>query len=898
MNALTKAATPRRPELLAPAGSEESFAAALASGADAVYLGLSEGFNARARSTAFGLAGLPELVRRAHAAGAKLYLTVNTLIFESELEGLEDFLRGVAAAGVDALIVQDPATALLARRIAPELRLHASTQMTISSAEGSRFAATLGVSRVVLPRELSSAEVALFTSVSPLESEVFVHGALCMAWSGQCLTSETFSERSANRGQCSQACRMPYEAIVDGERKPLGDLRYLLSPEDLAAHEALPELVEAGVHSLKIEGRYKGPAYVTTAVDSWRNWREAVLRGVTDADRLQLDRDLERTQLTFSRGGSVGFLHGDNHQTLVVATTPKHRGVEVGTITEVHPKSVTVTVTSDADLRRLLRPGVGVKFELVSRSAKEHDPDNAPGGPLFGVHFATPASPGRTSRRAAPPGRQGPSQALQTGPSASTNAGAVSVRGARVELRFGQPGPDLTRVRVGDGVRLTGDPELVRDASRRIAQPETGRIPVALTVTGHKGEPLQVSAHAVGPARSLKADALTSALLTSARAGTGVDSALLRDKLGALGGTPFRLGELDLSALSDGLYVPVSELKQLRRDLVLALQTALDAPAYPTPPTERCLPQVRAAVSHGVSDLSGPVDLVALCRTDEQLEAIIASQPPQGTEVELDWMEMVGLGRAVTRAKAAGLRVTLATVRVQKPGEEAYDRRVAGLSPNGVLVRHWGALMHFAERAAASDAPPDFALHGDFSLNVTNSITAHHLLGLGLRTLTASHDLNQAQLIDLLRTCPRGRVAITLHHHISTFHNSHCVYAHLLSKGADYKTCGRPCEHHRLALRDYAGHDHPMVVDVSCRNTMFNATAQSAAPLAAQLLDLGVRRFRVEFVWETGEQVTRTLEAYRQLLAGKITATAALDAASVHERYGVTTPLRIRKRSN
>src|SRR5688572_7145800 len=314
------AASLRRPEILAPAGTEEAFTAALASGADAVFFGLSEGFNARARSTAFRLEVLPELVRRAHRAHTRVYLTVNTLVFERELETLETLLRKVVASGVDALIVQDPATAFIARRLSPELRLHASTQMTISSAEGALFAATLGISRVVLPRELSTREIARFTRESPLESEVFVHGALCMSWSGQCLTSEAFSGRSANRGQCSQACRMPYQAVIDGERRELGDLRYLLSPEDLAAHEALPELIDAGVHSLKIEGRYKGPAYVSTAVDSWRNWRDALLRGVTDADRARLKRDLQRTTLTFSRGGSLGFLHGDNHQTLVGAT--------------------------------------------------------------------------------------------------------------------------------------------------------------------------------------------------------------------------------------------------------------------------------------------------------------------------------------------------------------------------------------------------------------------------------------------------------------------------------------------------------------------------------------------------------------------------------------------------
>jgi putative protease len=281
----------------------------------------------------------------------------------------------------------------------------------------------------------------------------------------------------------------------------------------------------------------------------------------------------------------------------------------------------------------------------------------------------------------------------------------------------------------------------------------------------------------------------------------------------------------------------------------------------------------------------GPAQLVPLCRTQEQLEAVIACGLGPGAEVELDWMELVGLAQAVSRARAAGLRVTLATVRVQKPGEESYDRRIAALRPDAVLVRHWGALMHFAEPSVAVDAPH---VHGDFSLNVTNSLTAHHLLALGLRTLTASHDLNRAQLLALLDEVPRGRVALTLHHHIPTFHNSHCVYAHLLSEGTDYRSCGRPCEQQRVALRDFAGHDHPVVVDVSCRNTVFNALAQSAAPLVPVLIARGVRRFRVEFVWETGDQVERTLRAYRDLLRGEISPAVAMRTVGVHEQYGVT----------
>lgn len=834
----------RKPEILAPAGTEDAFAAALASGADAVYLGLSEGFNARARSTAFSLATLPALVKRAHEAGAKLYLTLNTLVFEGELPAVQDVLQAVIASGVDALIVQDPATAFLARRISPDLRLHASTQMTISSAEGARFAATLGIDRVVLPRELSTKEVARFTAESPLEAEVFVHGALCMAWSGQCLTSEALSGRSANRGQCSQACRMPYDLIVDGERRDLGDVQYLLSPQDLSAHEALPELIAAGVHSLKIEGRYKGPAYVTTAVDSWRNWRDALVAGREQAGRAQLARDLERTQLTFSRGASPGFLRGEDHQSLVVGTTPKHRGIALGEVRQVRGHVVSVALAPGRAWGELLRAGMGVMFELAGRRARGAHPEDAPGGPLFGVKIANEQL---------------------------------------AELSFGQPGPDLSRVRAGDAVRLTGDPELPREAERRVREPIEGRLPIALRVSGRAGEPLVIEASSAFSGRALSASATSAQPLEAARAG-GLDAALLEEKLGAFGGTPFALAALDDAGLERGLHAPVSELKRLRRELVASLTVQLAASRWQQSAPRDHVRELRAELSRGNEPIDGPPRLVPLCRTLEQLDAVIASGFGAGDEVELDWMELVGLSKAVERARSAGLRVTLATVRVQKPGEESYDRRIDALAPDAVLVRHWGALMHFA---GAGKAGP--TVHGDFSLNVTNSLTAHHLLALGLATVTASHDLDRAQLLALLANVPRGRVALTLHHHIPTFHNSHCVYAHLLSTGKDYRTCGRPCEEHRVALRDFAGNDHPVVVDVSCRNTVFNAVAQSAAPLVPELLVLGVRRFRVELVWERADEVTRTLGAYKRLLAGELTAPAALKAASVHEQYGVTT---------
>jgi putative protease len=179
-------------------------------------------------------------------------------------------------------------------------------------------------------------------------------------------------------------------------------------------------------------------------------------------------------------------------------------------------------------------------------------------------------------------------------------------------------------------------------------------------------------------------------------------------------------------------------------------------------------------------------------------------------------------------------------------------------------------------------------VHGDFPLNVTNSVTAHHLFSLGLATLTAAHDLDEPQIRALLRRVPAHRITVVLHHHISTFHTEHCVYAHMLSKGRDWRTCGRPCEQHRVALQDPSGLQHPVVVDVGCRNTVFEARAQSAAKVAPGLIAAGVRRFRVEFVWEDFSQAADVLDACAGLLAGRLSPAEVLSRVAARERFGVT----------
>jgi putative protease len=304
----------RRPELLAPAGDWECARAAVANGADAIYFGL-PAFNARMRATNFTGDDLPKLMEFLHGHGVKGYVAFNTLIFTGELAHAEEQLRLVARAGVDAAIVQDLGLVALAREAVPGFHLHASTQMTLTSPEGIAFAQRLGIERAVLARELSLRELAKFSAApgGELPLEVFVHGALCVAYSGQCLTSEALGQRSANRGECAQACRLPYDLVVDGLTRDLGDRKYLLSPQDLAAVEEIPELVRLGIVSFKIEGRLKSPEYVAAVTQVYRRAIDRACLGgpgdllpgspqATGSKSPSASEDRYKLEMAFSRG--------------------------------------------------------------------------------------------------------------------------------------------------------------------------------------------------------------------------------------------------------------------------------------------------------------------------------------------------------------------------------------------------------------------------------------------------------------------------------------------------------------------------------------------------------------------------------------------------------------------
>lgn len=471
----------RRPEVLAPAGDFDCVRAAVENGADAVYFGVQK-FNARARARNFAPEELPDLLSYLRLRGVRGYVAFNTLVFSNELEEAERLLERILAAGPDALILQDFGVARLLREMAPELPLHASTQTTTTCAEQMPLLRELGFSRVILARELSLEEIRRIRAASDMSLEVFVHGALCVAYSGQCLTSEALGGRSANRGACAQACRLPYELVVDGAPRDLGDRRYLLSPLDLAAYDLVPALVGL-VDSIKIEGRLKSAEYVAAAT---RAYRKAV------DEAAPLTRDEERAlRQVFSRGFSHGFLSGTNHQALVEGRSPRKRGLFLGRVTAVRGRRAEVT------LQAPLKPGDGVVFDFGNPEAEE------PGGRVLCVWRA-----GRRVEAADTP-----------------DVVEFEVRGAA------PPRP-------GWKVWKTDDPAINR-ALRATFERTGTRVPVDATVEEHGGNlrvtfsdgERSVSAEA-GPLQPARTRPLT--------------AQYLREHLGRLGQTPFELRGLEV----------------------------------------------------------------------------------------------------------------------------------------------------------------------------------------------------------------------------------------------------------------------------------------------------------------------------------------------------------------
>jgi putative protease len=795
---------------MSPAGYWPQLRAAIEAGADAVYFGLQH-FSARAK-VGFSLAELPEVMRTLHQRGVKGFVTFNTLVFEHELREAAKTLAAIAEAGADSIIVQDLAIAKLAKSIAPGLAVHGSTQMSITSAEGVELARSLGASRVVLARELSLSEIRAIRQQTDLELEMFVHGALCVSYSGQCFSSEAWGGRSANRGQCAQACRLSYDLMVDDRQRPLGDARYLLSPGDLYALHEIPEIVASGISSLKIEGRYKDEEYVALTTDAYRRAVDAAW------DNLQSDITLQeelRLEQAYSRGLGPYFVQGTNHQQVVNGRAPRHRGVRIGRVTEVLPSGVRIE-PAEAHQISPLKPGDGLVFDAADwRSPNEREE----GGHVF----------------------------------------AVRPRGRLLEVEFGNDAVDFSRVRAGDLVWRTHDPELARAVKPLLEELRRKQL-VNIEVTARVAGPLK-AVWTVG--RNVVAVDSPKPLEPAQNQGLSVEK--LREQFERLGNTPYALGSLRAD-IEGNPFAPASLLNQIRRDAVeqLALRQA-ETPEFavtrdPVRVVEQALDSARA-LGRNTDNLTEGLRIHLLVRTAEQLEAAISRRPES---ITLDYLELYGLKPSVERIKQAGIEARVASPRVLKPAEQRIVHFLLKLDCP-ILVRSAGLLQALRE----FDPRPE--LIGDFSLNAANAISAAILIDLGLKRFTPTYDLNADQVARVARDAGPDRVEAVAYQHLPVFHTEHCVFCRFLSTGTTFEDCGHPCEKHKVALRDQQGREHPVMADVGCRNTVFGAEAQEASLHLDRWRQAGIRNFRLEFVHETPEQVRLVTAAFEEALAGKIT---------------------------
>lgn len=853
------------PELLLPVGTREMLEAAVANGADAVYFGVPH-WNARGRTEDFSLEDVGEMIRYARVRGVRTFLAMNVLVFERELRDLPEFLAKVISLEPDAFIIQDIGLARLIRAIAPTQEIHASTQMTLASAESVNLAAKLGFNRAVLARELSLKEIARIKEATPLELEVFIHGALCVSYSGQCLTSENFGGRSANRGQCAQSCRLPYRIFVDGKEYRDTDAQYLFSPHDLCALPRLGELEEIGVNSLKVEGRLKSPEYVAAVA---RAYRKALDRTPLEAS------DREPLEVLFSRGLRTGWLDGDNHQELVDGTFSNHHGMYLGTVVRVERGCVVVEL--DSGLDEGTRCADGLVAGMMPR-------------PGDGILFEEPRFAQSAGAR------------LYASQVVHEHKGKPSTHGCGPQLLKMEFGRDFDMRKVARGMKVyrNDSPALEKELRKTFTDREQAkRIPVKMLLEGCIGTPLSLtvqdySGHSVTAQGDTPVEEARNSSAVAGKNDASKSNAgnrlrdLAQKELSALGSTAYTLDNLSVS-VAPNAFIAGKMLRTLRQKALKLLDNARCEwkELNPSANAGRALlnsvkfANVKIPAFAGMTDepagmTKDPV-ISVLVRSPEQIPAL-EGLDIDNVVMDFDWG--VKYDEPLEQIRELGFRAGMATLRIHKPGESHYLKNILRLCPDFALVRNLGALSILKE----SGIP----LAGDYSLNAANCLSYDWLLSQGLQTLHPSWDLNSTQLFDLLGDIDGSRMELTLHQYMPAFHSEYCAFARALTTGRRFPECGKICTQHKVEILDHKGERHFLQSDAECRNTLFVGKPQSALKLLPDLRAAGVNHFRLEMLQEDAATVRKKVLIYTQAIRGKISIEEAIRMAGVEEKYGLS----------
>ncbi|MCE5327159.1 MAG: U32 family peptidase [Planctomycetaceae bacterium] len=852
----------RPAELLSPAGDPQSMQAAIVSGADAVYFGL-EDFNARRRAANFSVDNLAETMTLLHDHNVRGYVAMNTLIFPEELPVADGFVRAIADAGADAVIVQDIGLARLIHEMAPQLPLHASTQMTLPSARAIAWAAQCGISRVILPRELSIEQIAAIATAGGVELEVFVHGAMCISYSGQCHASAALGTgsgadaRSANRGLCAQPCRLPWRLLVDGKAMDLAGRPHVLSPRDLRAYDLIPRLLAAGVKAFKIEGRLKDANYVAAVTALYRKALDAALAGrAFVADQA----DVRAQEQSFSRGFTHGYLKGHDPAALVEGRSPKKQGRRCGTVVGDNNGRVRVRV----DRGEHLSAGDGVAFDSPGEAEASQQ-----GGRIYAVRL-------------------------------------IDREKALVELTFGRGSVDARRVRAGWTVWKTDDPAMEKEIARGFASlAPARRRPLWVEADAAPGRPLIIRLRdvaqpfqAVGPADSQAGKPVPShgheAVVTGnapleAAVKYPLTIEVLQAQFSRLGNTPYELAGVELRRDSQSVrqvdvMVPVSELNRMRRDAVAILQAAqrqrwgiinINALATLRGRAKLCAIDVSPVPGQqhgrdGHATKNSHAGLCVLARTAGQVLAVgqwaaMRKLTPEQVTLYLEAGDEDALSPMLAAAGEAGIRPALVTPQIVAQDDEHLVRAMIKHEPAAVLVRSAGALSLLRELA------PQVPLVADSSLNAANELSAAWLLDSGSCRVTASLDLALPQIEAMAAALPPGALEVCVYSRHAMFHSQYCLWSGRIEPAAPGK-CRRTCRTHSLALApatgglaagglNIPGRAMPVVRDAACRSTVYAARASFHRDWAGSLMRCHAGALRAEFLDEDSPEIRRVLDA-------------------------------------
>lgn len=804
----------RLPELLAPAGSLDAVRAAVANGADAVYLGAAR-FNARDEGAQLSLDELGQACALAHGRGVRVYLTFNVLIKSHELAEALGYLGECVARGIDAAIVQDLGVVRLIRQLFPALEVHGSTQMTVHDEAGARVMERLGVERVVLARENTLEDIRRIRETVPgLGLETFVHGALCISYSGQCYMSGMISERSANRGSCAQSCRKDY-VLADGRTGEALDRGYLISARDLAAHDHLPQLAELGIGCLKVEGRKKRPEYVATVTRGYRAWLDRLRDGGAVPPPVE-EEVLPLVQI-FSRGNTGGMYGGRAGRAYVTRSHPDNRGVPVGVVSGRAQRAVVVEVT------RPLAVGDGVGFE---------PPDGIGGAPVGGSVVEV---------------RQ-------------ESTGAAAVR-QQVVVRGAQ---GVVLPQVGWRVVRSSDATLLRAAQASFAEVAVpaprGTRPVAVRVFGSAGAPLKT----VWTSGALEVVVRGDTPLAPASQ-RPLDAAQLRGQLGRLGGTTFVLAGVDTAGLADGLFLPVSELNRIRQEAVAGLQQQAEWMADGEAAAEE------ARIALAVGDVPGvPADVVPAGTPESlQLRAVVFD-PAMGveaaehgaTEVVLDPFlrhpaPPLARVRALHEALAArGVALRLRMPTIVRPEERARLAKWLALDIP-LQAGHLGLVAEWAGEGRDVVA--------DYAVNAFNPHTAAFIRELGARRLVASIELTTSELQALVAPWDGRGFDVVVFGRPEGMTIEHCVLSAAFDRVPT--TCRDLCvrQHTHVTLTDPAGYTFPVATDSACRNRLLHSRPVDGAEFLPALWAAGIRGYQLLFNMP-GDPVGAVTRSYREAL--------------------------------